>query len=152
MDSYTIAFGIRNVTDKDAALRDAYRVSTAHPIRLPSFFRPSPLQFTVLYLADPRGTAGQVLRPGGRLMVLEFSHVTVPGLREFYDAYSFNVIPAMGQLVANDRDSYQYLVESIRKFPPQVRARRPRPVVSEKNKGGSGGNRANVAALVAGGV
>ena len=63
--------------------------------------------------------AYRVLRPGGRLMVLEFSRVPVPLLRRAYDAYSFNVIPAMGQAVTGDRDSYQYLVESIRKFPDQ---------------------------------
>lgn len=63
--------------------------------------------------------AYRVLRPGGRFMVLEFSRVNNPLLRQVYDAYSFNVIPALGQLVANDRDSYQYLVESIRKFPDQ---------------------------------
>jgi demethylmenaquinone methyltransferase / 2-methoxy-6-polyprenyl-1,4-benzoquinol methylase len=60
-----------------------------------------------------------VLRPGGRLMVLEFSQIPVPALQWAYDRYSFNVIPVMGQIVANDRDSYQYLVESIRKFPEQ---------------------------------
>ncbi len=63
--------------------------------------------------------AYRVLRPGGRLMVLEFSRVPNPGLRAAYDAYSFNVIPAMGRMVTGDRDSYQYLVESIRKFPDQ---------------------------------
>ncbi len=63
--------------------------------------------------------AYRVLRPGGRLMVLEFSRVPNPGLRAAYDAYSFNVIPAMGKMVTGDRDSYQYLVESIRKFPDQ---------------------------------
>ncbi|KAL7471495.1 hypothetical protein ACHAXS_011783 [Conticribra weissflogii] len=81
-DLYTIAFGLRNVTDVDMALRDAYRV----------------------------------LKPGGRFLCLEFSRVTVPGLAEVYDAYSFHVIPAIGEFVAKDRDSYQYLVESIRKF------------------------------------
>lgn len=63
--------------------------------------------------------AYRVLRPGGRLMVLEFSQLPNPLMQKAYDAYSFNVIPRMGQLIANDRDSYQYLVESIRKFPDQ---------------------------------
>ena len=61
----------------------------------------------------------RVLRPGGRLMVLEFSQIPNEMLQKAYDLYSFNVIPAMGQAVAGDRDSYQYLVESIRKFPNQ---------------------------------
>eukprot|EP00579_Thalassiosira_antarctica_P012934 CAMPEP_0201940700 /NCGR_PEP_ID=MMETSP0903-20130614/45693_1 /ASSEMBLY_ACC=CAM_ASM_000552 /TAXON_ID=420261 /ORGANISM="Thalassiosira antarctica, Strain CCMP982" /LENGTH=370 /DNA_ID=CAMNT_0048482561 /DNA_START=4 /DNA_END=1113 /DNA_ORIENTATION=+ len=81
-DLYTIAFGLRNVTDVDMALRDALRV----------------------------------LKPGGRFLCLEFSHVTTVPLATLYDAYSFNVIPKLGEMVANDRDSYQYLVESIRKF------------------------------------
>jgi demethylmenaquinone methyltransferase/2-methoxy-6-polyprenyl-1,4-benzoquinol methylase len=63
--------------------------------------------------------AYRVLRPGGRLMVLEFSQLPNPMMQAAYDAYSFNVIPRMGKLIANDRDSYQYLVESIRKFPDQ---------------------------------
>ena len=63
--------------------------------------------------------AFRVLRPGGRLMVLEFSQLPSPMMQAAYDAYSFNVIPRMGQLIANDWDSYQYLVESIRKFPDQ---------------------------------
>lgn len=63
--------------------------------------------------------AYRVLRPGGRLMVLEFSQIPNPAMQWAYDRYSFNVIPAMGQAIANDRDSYQYLVESIRKFPDQ---------------------------------
>lgn len=61
----------------------------------------------------------RVLKTGGRLAVLEFSHLTVPLLQEAYDAYSFAVIPQLGQLIANDKDSYQYLVESIRQFPDQ---------------------------------
>lgn len=84
-DAVTIAFGIRNVTDRGAALSEFRRV----------------------------------LKPGGRLAVLEFSHMTVPMLQDLYDTYSFNVIPRMGDLVASDRESYQYLVESIRKFPKQ---------------------------------
>ena len=63
--------------------------------------------------------AHRVLRPGGRFLCLEFSHVTHPVLASLYDKYSFAVIPAMGELVANDRASYQYLVESIRQFPKQ---------------------------------
>ncbi|MGA1269229.1 MAG: bifunctional demethylmenaquinone methyltransferase/2-methoxy-6-polyprenyl-1,4-benzoquinol methylase UbiE [Gemmobacter sp.] len=63
--------------------------------------------------------AHRVLRPGGRLMVLEFSRMVSPALQWAYDRYSFNVIPVMGQIVAGDRESYQYLVESIRRFPEQ---------------------------------
>ena len=84
-DVYTISFGIRNVTQPQIALDEAFRV----------------------------------LRPGGRLMVLEFSQIPVPLAQKAYDLYSFNVIPVMGKLITNDRDSYQYLVESIRKFPDQ---------------------------------
>ena len=61
----------------------------------------------------------RVLKTGGRLAVLEFSHMTAPILQEAYDRYSFAVIPRLGELVAGDRDSYQYLIESIRKFPDQ---------------------------------
>ncbi|MEX0337775.1 MAG: bifunctional demethylmenaquinone methyltransferase/2-methoxy-6-polyprenyl-1,4-benzoquinol methylase UbiE [Arenibacterium sp.] len=63
--------------------------------------------------------AYRVLKPGGRLMVLEFSQLPNDGLQKLYDLYSFNVIPRMGQMIAGDRDSYQYLVESIRNFPDQ---------------------------------
>ena len=63
--------------------------------------------------------AYRVLRPGGRLMVLEFSQLPNPMMQKAYDLYSFNVIPRMGQMIANDRESYQYLVESIRNFPDQ---------------------------------
>jgi len=86
-DAYVIAFGIRNVTDIDAALRDARRV----------------------------------LKPGGRFLCLEFSKPVGGALQSAYDAFSFNVIPAIGALVADDRASYQYLVESIRRFPDQKR-------------------------------
>lgn len=63
--------------------------------------------------------AYRVLRPGGRLMVLEFSQIPNDLMQKVYDLYSFNIIPKLGQVIANDRDSYQYLVESIRKFPDQ---------------------------------
>lgn len=81
----TIAFGLRNVTNKVQALASMHRV----------------------------------LRPGGCLMILEFSHVALPFLRHLYDSYSFIVLPRLGQLVAKDRQSYQYLVESIRSYPDQ---------------------------------
>ncbi len=63
--------------------------------------------------------AFRVLKPGGRLMVLEFSQLPNAGMQKAYDLYSFNVIPAMGKMITGDRDSYQYLVESIRNFPDQ---------------------------------
>ena len=63
--------------------------------------------------------AFRVLRPGGRLMVLEFSQIPNELMQKMYDLYSFNIIPRLGQAIANDRDSYQYLVESIRQFPDQ---------------------------------
>lgn len=63
--------------------------------------------------------AFRVLKPGGRLMVLEFSQIPNELMQKVYDLYSFNIIPQMGKLIANDRDSYQYLVESIRRFPDQ---------------------------------
>ncbi|MCC1493054.1 bifunctional demethylmenaquinone methyltransferase/2-methoxy-6-polyprenyl-1,4-benzoquinol methylase UbiE [Cognatishimia sp. F0-27] len=63
--------------------------------------------------------AFRVLKPGGRLMVLEFSQIPNDMMQQVYDLYSFNIIPRMGQVIAGDRDSYQYLVESIRKFPDQ---------------------------------
>ncbi|MEO8530016.1 MAG: bifunctional demethylmenaquinone methyltransferase/2-methoxy-6-polyprenyl-1,4-benzoquinol methylase UbiE [Deltaproteobacteria bacterium] len=84
-DTYTISFGIRNVTRITDALSEAYRV----------------------------------LKPGGRMMVLEFSQLPVPGMQKLYDLYSFNVIPRLGKMIVNDSESYQYLVESIRKFPDQ---------------------------------
>ncbi len=77
----------------------------------------------VTRIEDALAEAYRVLRPGGRLMTLEFSQLPNPGLQWLYDRYSYNVIPVMGQVVANDRDSYQYLVESIRKFPHQERFR-----------------------------
>ncbi len=63
--------------------------------------------------------ARRVLRPGGRFLCLEFSHVAVAALEPLYDAYSFKLLPLLGEIVAGDRDSYQYLVESIRRFPDQ---------------------------------
>ncbi len=84
-DIITIAFGLRNVTDKQKALESMFRV----------------------------------LKPGGRLLVLEFSKPVPPLLSQAYDFYSFNVLPKMGQLVAGDAESYQYLAESIRMHPDQ---------------------------------
>lgn len=84
-DAYTIAFGLRNVTEIDRAL----------------------------------GEARRVLKPGGRFGCLEFSKVTVPGLDQIYDLYSFQVLPRLGQVVAGDGDAYRYLAESIRRFPAQ---------------------------------
>jgi len=86
-DAYTIAFGIRNVTDIDRALGEAFRV----------------------------------LKRGGRFISLEFSQVKTPILDKLYDTYSFEVIPRLGELVANDGEAYRYLVESIRRFPDQER-------------------------------
>lgn len=85
VDCVTIAFGLRNVTDKTAALKAMYRV----------------------------------LKPGGKLLILEFSHAEAPLINKLYNFYSFNVIPKMGELVTQDRASYQYLVESIRMHPNQ---------------------------------
>jgi demethylmenaquinone methyltransferase / 2-methoxy-6-polyprenyl-1,4-benzoquinol methylase len=73
----------------------------------------------VTRIPDALAEAYRVLKPGGRIMVLEFSQIPNDLMQKAYDLYSFNVIPAMGQVVAGDRASYQYLVESIRKFPDQ---------------------------------
>jgi demethylmenaquinone methyltransferase/2-methoxy-6-polyprenyl-1,4-benzoquinol methylase len=73
----------------------------------------------VTRIPDALAEAFRVLRPGGRLMVLEFSQIPNDLMQKAYDLYSFNVIPVMGQIIAQDRASYQYLVESIRKFPDQ---------------------------------
>ncbi|MCK4862386.1 MAG: bifunctional demethylmenaquinone methyltransferase/2-methoxy-6-polyprenyl-1,4-benzoquinol methylase UbiE, partial [Rhodobacteraceae bacterium] len=73
----------------------------------------------VTRIQDAINEAYRVLKPGGRFLVLEFSTIPNPAMQWAYDRYSFNVIPPLGQIIANDRDSYQYLVESIRKFPKQ---------------------------------
>ncbi|MGY8870181.1 MAG: bifunctional demethylmenaquinone methyltransferase/2-methoxy-6-polyprenyl-1,4-benzoquinol methylase UbiE [Pseudomonadales bacterium] len=84
-DVITIAFGLRNVTDKDAAIRSMTRV----------------------------------LKPGGKVMILEFSKTDNPALTKMYDFYSFNILPKIGQLIAGDSESYKYLAESIRMHPDQ---------------------------------
>lgn len=84
-DCIIIGFGLRNVTDKDEALRSMYRVC----------------------------------KPGGRVLVLEFSNPDFPGLKPVYDWYSFQVLPKLGKLFANDEESYRYLAESIRMHPNQ---------------------------------
>lgn len=73
----------------------------------------------VTRIPDALAEAYRVLKPGGRILVLEFNQIPVPAMQWAYDRYSFNVIPAMGKAVTGDRDSYQYLVESIRNFPDQ---------------------------------
>lgn len=75
----------------------------------------------VTRIEDALAEAYRVLRPGGRFLCLEFSQVTVPAIDWLYDRYSFNVIPAIGHAVTGDRDSYRYLIESIRRFPDQER-------------------------------
>ncbi|KAK7349124.1 hypothetical protein VNO77_06232 [Canavalia gladiata] len=73
----------------------------------------------VTHIENVLSEAHRVLKPGGRFLCLELSHVDIPIFKELYDYYSFSVIPSMGNLVAGDRESYQYLVESIRRFPSQ---------------------------------
>ena len=80
------------------------------------------ISFGIRIVTNPKkalAEAYRVLKPGGRIMVLEFSHIPNDLLQWCYDKYSFNVIPRLGQIIARDRSSYQYLVESIRKFPNQ---------------------------------
>ena len=84
-DIYITAFCMRNVTQLEQALQEAYRI----------------------------------LKPGGRFLCLEFSHMIIPSLTKLYDSYSFKLLPLMGQMFANDKASYQYLAESIRRFPKQ---------------------------------
>jgi demethylmenaquinone methyltransferase/2-methoxy-6-polyprenyl-1,4-benzoquinol methylase len=81
------------------------------------------ISFGIRNVTDISGAlkeARRVLRPGGRFLCLEFSRPTTEALRAMYDAYSFKVIPAVGEMVAKDREAYQYLVESIRRFPDQA--------------------------------
>lgn len=96
---------------------------TATGLALPSnHFDTYTISFGLRNVDEPEkglAEAYRVLKPGGRFFCLEFSKVVLPLLAPIYEAYSFNVIPQMGQIVAGDKDSYQYLVESIRRFPPQ---------------------------------
>ncbi|KAL9229277.1 hypothetical protein vseg_004762 [Gypsophila vaccaria] len=73
----------------------------------------------VTHIENVLAEAYRVLKPGGRFLCLELSHVEIPVFKQLYDYYSFSVIPSVGELVAGDRESYQYLVESIRRFPSQ---------------------------------
>ncbi|XP_022721337.1 2-methoxy-6-polyprenyl-1,4-benzoquinol methylase, mitochondrial-like isoform X2 [Durio zibethinus] len=73
----------------------------------------------VTHIEKVLAEAYRVLKRGGRFLCIELSHVEIPVFKELYDFYSFSVIPPLGELVADDRESYQYLVESIRRFPPQ---------------------------------
>ena len=73
----------------------------------------------VTHIERALAEARRVLRPGGRFLCLEFSHVSGPWLQAAYDRYSFSVLPTLGAVVAGDRDAYRYLAESIRRFPPQ---------------------------------
>jgi demethylmenaquinone methyltransferase/2-methoxy-6-polyprenyl-1,4-benzoquinol methylase len=75
----------------------------------------------VTHIEAALSEARRVLRPGGRFLCLEFSKVEVPGLDALYDAYSFKLLPRIGAMVANDAESYRYLAESIRRFPPQAK-------------------------------
>jgi demethylmenaquinone methyltransferase/2-methoxy-6-polyprenyl-1,4-benzoquinol methylase len=84
-DRISMAFGLRNCTNKDKVIAEARRL----------------------------------LKPGGRFMVLEFSRLQIAGLEKLYDAWSFQALPRLGQMVAGDAESYQYLAESIRMFPSQ---------------------------------
>jgi demethylmenaquinone methyltransferase / 2-methoxy-6-polyprenyl-1,4-benzoquinol methylase len=75
----------------------------------------------VTHIEQALAEARRVLKPGGRFLCLEFSKIEVPGLDTLYDAYSFKLMPKIGGLVAKDEESYRYLAESIRRFPPQAK-------------------------------